>query len=94
MLEEHDRSSNHQLGEEGMNMTGNHMVMVEERPWNHWPEDEGMDIVQERPEVKGTDMVEVEREHKGVVLTKHWIGDGAKMHQQTHWERELVKSGC
>jgi hypothetical protein len=80
---------NHRLGEEGMNIVGIHMVevegmdMVEESPSNHWPE---------------VDMVEVEvveREHEGVVLMRHWIGDGAERHQQARreWE-ELVKSGC
>jgi hypothetical protein len=28
----------------------------------------------------------VEREHEGVVLVRHWIGDGAKRHRQTHWK--------
>jgi hypothetical protein len=69
ILEEHDHTSNHRLGEEGMNMVGIHMVdgmdMVEERPSNHWPEDEITDMVEdypskERPEVEGIDMEDVD----------------------------------
>jgi hypothetical protein len=43
--------------------------------------------VEHRSEVEGIDMVEdmtvevVEKEHEGVVLAKHWIGDGAERHQ-------------
>jgi hypothetical protein len=34
----------------------------------------------------------VEREPKGVVLTSHWIGDGATRHRRTHREwKELKK---
>jgi hypothetical protein len=37
----------------------------------------------------------VEREPEGVVLARHWTGNGAVSHRQTHreWE-ELVKLGC
>jgi hypothetical protein len=53
------------------------MDMVEERPMKQRPEVEGMDM--------GEDMtVEViEREHEGVVLTKHWISEGVERHQRT-----------
>jgi hypothetical protein len=87
------------------------MDMVEERPSNYRSEDEGTDMVEEhpsnhQPDVDGIDrddidMVEdmtvevVERQHKGVVLARHWIGDGAERHRRTHreWE-ELTTSGC
>jgi hypothetical protein len=84
------------------------MNMVEERPSNHQSEDESMDMVGERlsnhqSEVEGIDredidMVEVdvvEREHEGMVLARHWIGDGAERHHRAcrEWE-ELAKSGC
>jgi hypothetical protein len=37
----------------------------------------------------------VEREPEGVVLVRHWIGDGAARHCRTRREwKELVKSGC
>jgi hypothetical protein len=37
----------------------------------------------------------VEREPEGVVLVRHWTGDGAARHRRTRreWE-ELVKPGC
>jgi hypothetical protein len=118
MLEEHNHLSNHQLGEESMNMSGIHMVevegmhMVQEHLSNHRSEKEGMDIVEEqsskeRLEVEGMDMqdidmvedmtaeVEVEGEHEGVVLARHWIGDGVERHRRTHWEwEEFSKLGC
>jgi hypothetical protein len=56
-LEEHDHPSNHQLGEEGMNMAGIHMVEVEgmdvvdERSSNQQSKDEGTDMVEQRLEV-------------------------------------------
>jgi hypothetical protein len=88
-VEEHDHPTNHQLGEEGMNIVSIHMMEVE-----------GMDMVEEspsnhRPEVDMVEVEVVEREHEGVVLTRHWIGDGAERHQVAHreWE-EPVKSGC
>jgi hypothetical protein len=51
---------------------------------------EGMDMVEDM--TTEVDMEVVEKEHKGVVLVKHWIGDGADMHQRTHQKWELVKS--
>jgi hypothetical protein len=56
-LEEHDHPSNHQLGEEGMNMADIHMVEVEgmdvvdERSSNQQSKDEGTDMVEQCPEV-------------------------------------------
>jgi hypothetical protein len=37
----------------------------------------------------------VEREPEGVVLTRHWTGDGAVRHRRTRqeWEKP-VKLGC
>jgi hypothetical protein len=75
-----------------MNMVGIHMMedmcMVEKHPSNV----EGMNTEEERlskkrPEVKSMDMVEdmmtevVEKEHKDMVLARHWIEDGAERHQ-------------
>jgi hypothetical protein len=54
ILEEHDHLSNHQPGEEGMDMVDIHMMevegmdMVEGRPLNQQLEDESMDMVVER----------------------------------------------
>jgi streptomycin 6-kinase len=53
---------------------------------------EGMDMVEDMTTM--VDVEVVEREHEGVVLVKHWIGDGAEMHQRTHQERKFAKSGC
>jgi hypothetical protein len=123
MVEEQDHLTNHQLGEEGMNMVGSNMVEVDGmdtvevhfHPMNHRPEVEGMDMVEEHfhlmnhwPKVEGMDTVDtgmgeerevelevVEREPEGVVLVRHWTGDGAARHRRTRreWE-ELVKPGC
>jgi hypothetical protein len=104
MLEEYDHPSNYRLGEEDVNTMG--MDREEECPSNHRLEDEGIDREEERPsnhrlEVEGIDredidmMEVVEREHKGMLLVRHWIDDGVERHQQTHqkWE-ELAKSEC
>jgi hypothetical protein len=53
---------------------------------------EGMDMV-EGTNLAGMDMEVVEREHRGMMLTKHWMDDGAEIHRQTHREREPAKSG-
>jgi hypothetical protein len=53
MVEEQDHPTNHQLGEEGINMVGSHMIEVEGMdtmeehfyPMNHRPEVEVMDTV-------------------------------------------------
>jgi streptomycin 6-kinase len=49
---------------------------------NHRPEMEGMD--REDSDV-GKDMMDdvemVEREHEGVVLMRHWTGDGVERHR-------------
>jgi hypothetical protein len=37
----------------------------------------------------------VERKHEGVVLVRHWIGDGVDRYQRARHEwDELAKSGC
>jgi hypothetical protein len=53
---------------------------------------EGMDMVEDM--TAEVDMEVVEREHKGVMLAKHWIDDGAERHRQTHQKWELAKLGC
>jgi hypothetical protein len=67
MVEEQDYLTNHQLGEEGMNMVVYGMDTVEDHfhPMNHRPEVKGMDTVEEhfhlmnhRSEVEGMDMVD------------------------------------
>jgi hypothetical protein len=66
-VEEQDYLTNHQLGEEGMNMVVYGMDTVEDHfhPMNHRPEVKGMDTVEEhfhpmnhRSEVEGMDMVD------------------------------------
>jgi hypothetical protein len=76
-----------------MDMVGIHMVevngmdMVKERPSNHRLEVEDMDRADMTIEVEL-----IEREHKGVVLERHWTGDGAERHHhgRREWE-ELAK---
>jgi hypothetical protein len=90
MVEEQDHPTNHQLGEEGMNMVGSHMIEVEGMysmeehfyPMNHRPEVEVMDIVDSGlGEDKTTELEVVERDFKGVVLARHWTSDGASRHR-------------
>jgi hypothetical protein len=62
------------------------MDMVEKyfHPMNHGPEVEGMDTVDiSMGEDRAAELEVVEREYDGVVLTRHWIGDGAARHQRT-----------
>jgi hypothetical protein len=62
ILKKHDHPSNHQLGEEGMNTVGIHIVevedmnMMEEWPSNHQPEDEGMNMVEEHRSKEWSEM--------------------------------------
>jgi hypothetical protein len=46
-------------------------------------------------EDRTTELEVVEREPEGVILTRHWTGDGAVRHRRTRreWE-ELTKPGC
>jgi hypothetical protein len=86
-----DMTDIHMMEMEGMDMVEEHpsnrqsddagMDMVEERSMNHRPEVEGIDkndinIVEDMT----MEMKVVEREHKDVVLMKHWIGNGAERH--------------
>jgi hypothetical protein len=104
MVEEQNHSTNHRLGEEGINMVCSNMVEVDDidtmeehfHPMNHRSEVEGMDTVDTSMEVDIVAELEVvERESKGVVLTRHWTDDGAMRHHRTRrkWEK-LVKPGC
>jgi hypothetical protein len=91
MMEEHFHLMNHQPEVEGMNT-------VEENfhPMNHRPKVEDMDTVDTgMGEDRAAVLEVVEREPKGVVLVRHWTGDGAAMHHRTRqeWE-ELAKLGC
>jgi hypothetical protein len=72
------------------------MDMMEERSSNHRPEVEGIDREDSDMGEDTAVVVEVvEREHKSVVLARHWTGDGAEMHRRTRREwKELVKSVC
>jgi hypothetical protein len=91
---------NHRLREEGINMVCINMVevdvmdTVEEHfhSMNHGPEVEGMDTGM--GENRAVELEVVEREPEGVVLARHWIGDGAVRHRRTlqEWE-ELVNRG-
>jgi hypothetical protein len=74
------------------------MDTVEEHfhPMNHRSEVEGMDTVDTgMGEDRAAELEVVERESEGVVLVKHWIGNGAARHRRTcrEWE-ELAKPGC
>jgi hypothetical protein len=90
IVEEQDHPMNHRLGEEGMNMVGINMVemddmdTVEEQfhSMNHGPKVEGMDTVDTGMEENRWAELEVaEREPKGMVLVRHWTGDGAARHR-------------
>jgi hypothetical protein len=74
------------------------MDTVEEHyhPMNHQPEVEGMDREDSGMwENMTVGVGVVEREPKGMVLMRHWTGDGAMRHRRAHqeWE-EFLKSGC
>jgi hypothetical protein len=87
MLQEYEHMSIHRPEKESMDMAGIHMMKVE-----------CMDMVEERPSKERLEvedlMVEdltvevnvevVEREHEGMVLAKHWIGDRAERHRRIH----------
>jgi hypothetical protein len=73
------------------------MDTVEEHfhPMNHRPKvEEHFHLMNHRPEVEGIDTVDtamgedrvtelevIKREPEGVVLTRHWTGDGAARHR-------------
>jgi hypothetical protein len=65
------------------------MDMVEEHfhPMNHRLEVEGMDTVDTcMGEDRAAELEVVEREPQGVILVRHWIGDGAAMHRRIRRE--------
>jgi hypothetical protein len=95
MVEEQNHPTNHRLGEEGMNMVGSNMLEVDDmdtvkehfHPINHRPELEGIDTVDtSMGEDIAAELEVVKRELEGVVLTRHWIDDGAVRHRRTHLE--------
>jgi hypothetical protein len=91
MVEEHFHLMNHRPEVEGMDTVEEHFHSM-----NHRPEVEGIDTVDTgMGEDRTAEMEVVEREPDGVVLVRHWTGDGAARHHRTHreWE-ELVKPGC
>jgi hypothetical protein len=90
-VEEHYHPINHWPEVEGMNTVEEHY-----HPINHWSEVEGMDMEDSGMREDMTVEVEVvKREPDGVVLARHWTGDGATRHQRAGWEwEELTKSGC
>jgi hypothetical protein len=46
-------------------------------------------------EDRAAELEVVEREPEGIVLVRHWTGDGAARHRRTHREWEvLAKPGC
>jgi hypothetical protein len=90
-VEEHFHLMNHWPKVEGMDMVEEHFHLM-----NHRLEVEGMDTVDTcMGEDRAAELEVVEREPQGVILVRHWIGDGAAMHRRIHreWE-ELVKPGC
>jgi hypothetical protein len=82
---------NHRPEVEGMDMVEEHF-----HPVNHWSEVEGMETVDTGVrENIAAELEVVERKPEGVVLARHWTGDGAMRHRWTHWEwEELTKPGC
>jgi hypothetical protein len=95
MVEKQNHPTNHRLGEEGMNMVGSNMVEVDGmdtvkehfHPINHRPELEGIDMVDtSMGEDIAAELEVVKREPEGVVLTRHWIDDGAVRHHRTRLE--------
>jgi hypothetical protein len=72
MVEEQNHPTNHCLGEvRDMNMVEEYYHLM-----NHRSYVESMDMEDITVEVEV-----VEREHEGVVLTRHWTNDGAKRHR-------------
>jgi hypothetical protein len=89
-VEEQDHPMNHRLREDDMNMVDSNILevdgmdTVEEyfHPMNHLSEVEGMDMVNtDMWEDRAVELEVVERESEGVVLTRHWIGNGAARHR-------------
>jgi hypothetical protein len=90
-VEEHFHPMSHRPEVESMNTVEEHFHLM-----NHRPKVENMDTVNTgMGEDRAAELKVVEREPDGVVLARHWTGDGAVRHRRTHreWE-ELVKPGC
>jgi hypothetical protein len=90
-VEEHFHPMNHRPKVESMNTVEEHFY-----PINHRLEVEGMDTVDTGTrENRAVELEVVEREPEGVVLVRHWTGDGAARYHRTRrkW-KELVKPGC
>jgi hypothetical protein len=90
-LKEHFHPMNHRSEVEGMDTVDEHFHLM-----NHWTEVEGMYTVDTAMrEDRAAELEVVEREAEGVVLVRHWTGDGAARHRRTRqeWE-ELAKLGC
>jgi hypothetical protein len=92
MLQEYEHMSTHRPEKESMDMAGIHMVkvkcmdMVEERSSKERAEVEDMmveDFTVEDLTVE-VNVEVVEREHEGMVLAKHWIGDRGERHRRIH----------
>jgi hypothetical protein len=65
-------------------------------PMNHQPDVKGMDMVNTGiGEDRAAELEVVERGSEGVVLVRHWTGDGVARHRRTRqeWE-EHTKLGC
>jgi hypothetical protein len=89
-VDEHFHPINHRPEVEGMDTVYEHFHSM-----NHQLEVEDMDTVDTNMrEDRAAELEVVEREPNGVVLVRHWTGDGATRHHRIHrkWE-ELVKSG-
>jgi hypothetical protein len=90
MIEEQDHLMNHRLGEDGMNMVSSNMVEVDSMdtveeyfyPMNHKSEVEGMYTVDTgMGEDRAAKLEVVESETEGMVLARHWTGDGEVRHR-------------
>jgi hypothetical protein len=90
-VEEHFHPMNHQPEVEDMDTVKEYF-----HPMNHRPEVEGMHTVDTvMGEDRAAELEVVEREPAGVVLARHWTGNGAARHRRTRWEwEELTKPGC
>jgi hypothetical protein len=87
-VEKHFYPMNHRPEVESMNTLEEHFHLM-----NHLPEVKAMDTVDtDMGEDRAAELEVIEREPVGMVLARHWTGDGAMRHRQTRreWE-ELVK---
>jgi hypothetical protein len=76
-VKEHFHLMNDRSEVEGMDMVEEHF-----HPMNHRPKEEGMDTVDTgMGEDRAAELEVVERESEGVMLARHWTGDGAARHR-------------